>query len=47
MLDLISSVTASTLRSWRGTRSVVRESQPENILVLYDMEGGLGHGCAL
>lgn len=39
MLDIISSVTASTLRSWRGTRSVVRESQPEKILVLYDMEG--------
>lgn len=38
MMRLASSLMASTVRGWRGTMSIVRERQPEKMLVLYDLE---------
>lgn len=39
MINSATSLLASTLRGWRGTGAIVRQQQPDNILVLYDMEG--------
>lgn len=39
MVNIITSVLASTVRAWRGTSAIVRDKQPDRWLILYDMEG--------
>lgn len=39
MINLASSLLASTARQWRGAAAMVRTRQPEKMLELYDMEG--------
>lgn len=39
LIDLATSTLSSTARGWRGTSAMVRTAQPDQWLVLYDMEG--------
>ncbi|MBS61786.1 glutathione S-transferase N-terminal domain-containing protein [Salinisphaera sp.] len=39
LFDIATSILSSTARGWRGTNAVIRTKQPEEFLVLYDMEG--------
>lgn len=39
MIQLVSSLLASTARQWRGTSALIRDEQPHAMLTLYDMEG--------
>lgn len=39
MIQLASSLLASTARQWRGTSAMVRSEPPRGMLTLYDMEG--------
>ena len=38
-VDVLTSVLASTVRSWRGTSTKRKTPEPEKLLTLYDREG--------